>query len=322
MERIAHARPRDNLGRALPRQFKQGRYADAMSATRVHRVHPRRLADYLLERGERFVTTDRCAELLRVKPENVSRSLASARHANQMVSVTNRAWVPVPLNRRKKGAPPLLDYLDSLMAHLGQPYYLGYRAAAAVYGASHHSFAHYHIVTPAPHRNRRIGMALLCFVRGEPNQKPTVHKSVGYGGNADIVVSTPEATAFDLVQRPILSGGIDYVATLIGDMIVVKKLSVGALCDVSQLYPLSISQRLGYIIEIMQGHLSWAIRSPLDMEPLAQMVAKRKARTVSLMHPSLSGQTEIRSTPLTRRWRLKIDHVLEPDQKSRGQIVA
>ena len=165
-------------------------------------------------------------------------------------------------------------------------------------------------------------MALLCFVRGEPNRKPTVRKSVGYGVNADIVISTPEATAFDLVQRPILSGGIDYVATLIGDMMVVKKLSVSALCGVSQLYPLSISQRLGYIVEIMQGHLGWAIRSPLDMEPLVQIVAKRKARTVPLTHPSLSGQAEIRSTPLSRRWKLKVDHVLEPDQKSRGRIVA
>lgn len=286
------------------------------------RVHPRHLADYLLERGERFVTAERCAELLRVKPENVSRSLAPARHANQMVSVTNRAWVPVPPPRRKKGAPPLLDYLDELMTHLRHPYYLSYGAAAAVYGVSHHSFAHYHIVTPAPHRNRRIGKSILCFVRGDPNRIPTVRKPVGYGINADVVVSTPEATAFDLIQRPILSGSIDYVATLIGDMLVMGLLNIDSLCAVAELYPMSVSQRLGYVVEIMHGHLQWAIRSPLDMEPLAKIVADRKAREVRLIYPSLSYPTETRRTPLSRRWRLKINRVLEPDQKSRGPIVA
>lgn len=286
------------------------------------RVHPRHLADYLLERGEHFVTSERCAELLRVKPENVSRSLAPARHANQMVSVTNRAWVPVPPYRRKKGAPPLLDYLDALMGHLKQHYYLGYGAAAAVYGISHHSFAHYHIVTPAPHRDRQIGMSFLCFVRGNPTRIPTVRKPVGYGVNADVVVSTPEATAFDLIQRPILSGGIDYVATLIGDMLTAGLLSINSLCAVADLYPVSVSQRLGYVIEIMHGHLQWAIRSPLDMGPLAKMIADRKTREVRLMYPSLSDLTEVKRTPLSRRWRLKVDRVLEPDQKSRGQIVA
>ena len=290
-----------------------------MSATRVH---PRHLADYLLERGERFVTTERCAELLRVKPENVSRSLAPARHANQMVSVTNRAWVPVPLPRRKKGAPPLLDYLDALMTHLRHPYYLGYGAAAAVYGVSHHSFAHYHIVTPAPHRDRRIGKSILCFVRGNPNRIPTVRKPVGYKTNADVVVSTPEATAFDLIQRPILSGGIDYVATLIGDMLTARLLNINSLCAVADLYPMSVSQRLGYVVEIMHGHLQWAIRSPIDMEPLAKIVADSNAREVRLMYPSLSGLNEVKRTPLSRRWRLKIDRVLDPDQKSRGPIVA
>ncbi len=286
------------------------------------RVHPRHLADYLLERGERFVTAERCAELLRVKPENVSRSLAPARHANQMVSVTNRAWVPVPPPRRKKGAPPLLDYLDSLMAHLEQPYYLGYRAAAAFYGVSHHSFAHYHIVTPAPHRDRRIGRSFLCFVRRDPTRTPTVRKPVGYGVNADVMVSTPEATAFDLIQRPILSGGIDYVATLIGDMLTAGLLNINSLCTVADLYPMSVLQRLGYVVEIMHGHLRWAIRNPLDVEPLAKIIADRRVREIRLVYPSLSGQTEIRPTPLCRRWRLKVNHILEPDQKSRGLIVA
>lgn len=66
------------------------------------RVHPRHLADYLLECGERFITSERCAELLRVKPENVSRSLAPVRHANQMMSVTNRARGTSPATKTQK----------------------------------------------------------------------------------------------------------------------------------------------------------------------------------------------------------------------------
>lgn len=307
-------------GCAPSRQLREKAIIAPMSDTRVH---PRHLADYLLERGERFVTTERCAELLRVKPENVSRSLAPARHANQMVSVTNRAWVPVPPTwRPMHGAPPVHDYLDDMMHHMGHSYYLGYRAASELHGASHHSFAHYHIVTPAPHRNRRIGRSFLCFVRGDPTRIPTVRKTVGYEVNTDVVVSTPEATVFDLIQRPVLSGGIDYVATLIGDLLVTNKLRIGALCDISRLYPLSITQRLGYIIEIIQGHLRWAIQSPLDVEPLAQIVSKRGTRSVKLSHTLHPEQAMTRHTNASQRWRVTLNHILNPEHKSRGRILA
>ena len=51
----------------------------------VAKLRPSELADFLLERGDRFVTTEQVADLLGVRPERVSRDLAVPRRDKRMI---------------------------------------------------------------------------------------------------------------------------------------------------------------------------------------------------------------------------------------------
>lgn len=69
---------------------------DVLHCVRTATVNPSALADWLIARGQHFVTTDEVAELVGVEPSVVSVSLLRAREASKIVSVTKGGWVPVP----------------------------------------------------------------------------------------------------------------------------------------------------------------------------------------------------------------------------------
>lgn len=114
-----------------------------MSRMGTATVSPSGLAAWLIARGRYFVTTDEVAKLVGVDPGVVPVSLQRPRDARKIVSVTKGGWVPVPPEYRESGAPPVLNFIDPLMRHLGHPYYVGFLSAARLYGASYHLVATY-----------------------------------------------------------------------------------------------------------------------------------------------------------------------------------
>jgi len=60
-------------------------------------------------------------------------------------------------------------------------------------------------------------------------------------------VSTPEATAFDLVGYEARIGGLDAVATILAELS--EKLDAGKLVALAPIVPLPWVQRLGYLLE-------------------------------------------------------------------------
>lgn len=277
------------------------------------RVHPRDLADYLIGRGERFVTTERVAELLGVRPERVSRSLTTARRDRKMVSVTKGAWVPVEARWRRMGTQPITDFIGDLMRHSGHAYHLGYRTAAAEYGVSHHSWGVCQVVVDTPHRSRRIGDVPVQFIRSSRVGKLPTH--IIRCGDGSAVATTPEATVFDLVERPLLGGGLDYVATTIGGMITFGLLDGTALARVADLYPHAVAQRVGHLVAFMQDEVGWVTSRAIDLTQLAELVASRAGNLVTLSvgteaAPTVRSDSEIH---VDERWRLRLDYEIEHD---------
>jgi predicted transcriptional regulator of viral defense system len=212
-------------------------------------VAPRALADWLMARGQYFVTTDEVARLVGVEPDILSVSLQRAREAHKIVSVTKGAWVPVPPEYRAAGAPPPLHYIDPLMRHFGHPYYVGLLSAARLHGASHQVPMVLQVVTPALLRDRRIGRSRLEFVRRSMTAlRPTVVWTVPTGR---VSVSTPAVTVLDLVEAPVSGGGLGNVATVIGDLLQEGSIDGDALADVAAHYPSAVVQRTGHLAELM-----------------------------------------------------------------------
>ena len=276
------------------------------------RIKPRDLPEFLLASGETLASTDRVAQLLGVRPERVSRSLAVARRERRIVSITKGVWAPVEEGWSHLGAHPPAEYLDGLMAHLGHRHYVAYRSAAAVHGVSHHSFPAFQVAVDAYCRDRTIGGVPLRFVRS--SRMGTVPVCRRPFGQAHVTVSSPEATALDLVERPQLGGGLDYVATILGDMQAFGLLDAGELTEVSTLYPRAVTQRVGHILDYMSRELAGMIERPLDLSPLEQALAARGTQTVTLSCGHEAPPTRpAAASSADRRWKVLVDYEIEHD---------
>jgi len=113
-----------------------------------------------------------------------------------------------------------------------------------------------------------------------------------------IELSTPEVTAFDLVGYPLRSGGLDNVATVLGEL--AEKLSPRALVKAARLSPVPWSQRLGHLLEQVQADKV--------AEPLADYVGKTAKDYVPLNPKHKTGRSE-----RSARWRLLVNEKVEPD---------
>jgi predicted transcriptional regulator of viral defense system len=111
-------------------------------------------------------------------------------------------------------------------------------------------------------------------------------------------VSSPEATAFDLVGYPDRCGGLDNVATVLAEL--AEKLEGKRLVELAPLSPIPWAQRLGYLLERV-GQTSRA-------DQLAAFVAKSATETASLVPGGERGDA-----PRNERWKLRINTDVEPD---------
>ena len=249
-----------------------------MGTARV--VRPAGLADFLIERGDRVVTTEQVAALLGVRSGRVSRSLAVPRRDGRMLSVTKGLWAPVSPQRRAAGTNPPVEYIDEMMSHLGHRYCLGYRSAAAMYGAAHFGWWDLQVITTARLRSRRLGSWPLVFVTRPDLDRLRVRTLARAG--AAVEVASPEATVFDLVARPDLALGLSHAATLVAELLTIDALDGAELAGAARLHPAAVVRRGGLLLDRLQSELDWDMDSPLDLEPLARYVKTLPERTVRL----------------------------------------
>ncbi len=227
---------------------------DTLSVMTETAVSPSELSDWLIGRGRHFISSAEIAEMFVIDPASVPGSLERARRAGKLLSVTKGGWVPVPAEYRSAGAPPVSHFIDQLMQHLGHSYYVGFLSAAALHGASHQAPMVFQVATPAKLRERRIGRSRLRFIqRTATAGRPRRQHNVPTGR---IWVSTPEVTLFDLVESPEEGGGLSNIATIIGELLTDQRLDESALAQTSQLYPNAVTQRVGYLLDLMASEVS------------------------------------------------------------------
>lgn len=111
-------------------------------------------------------------------------------------------------------------------------------------------------------------------------------------------VSTPEVTAFDVVGYPHHAGGLDNAATVLAEF--AESLDADKLIAIAGLSPITWSQRLGYLLELI-GEAELA-------EGLVSYVVERKPVSAPLSPSRLYHG--VRQNP---RWRLLPNEKVSPD---------
>ena len=210
-------------------------------------VSARTLADWALSRGYGSLTTREAADLLKVPIEQVRVRLHAPLKRGEWVSPARGLWVPVPPQYRAWGAPPALEFIDAMMAHLGATYYVGWLSAAAIFGASHHAAQVTQIAASKTVVARQVGRSRLEFFhRSNVAMIPTTPWRTSSG---DVPVSTPEATCLDMAADPRIAGGIDNVANVIVGLADEDLINPDKIADLVPLFPVAACRRVGWILQ-------------------------------------------------------------------------
>ncbi len=255
------------------------------------------LADWALTHGRSSLSTADLAGLLDVPVEQVSRRLAAAVARREWVSPARGLWIPVAPEFRSWGAPPGLEFVDLLAAHLGVDYYVGWLSAAALHGAAHHAPQAFQVAVSRHVRDRNVGQTRLTFrIRPRAGKTPVEARETRDGSAR---VSTPEATALDLARDVTFAGGIDNVATVLAELDEETQLGDAALAAQAKRAPAAAARRLGWLLQEFAG------RDDLD-----------RFRGVALAGPATPARVDPTGSlrgPLDPKWNVRVNWQVDAD---------
>jgi predicted transcriptional regulator of viral defense system len=197
-------------------------------------------------RGLYFFTREEALDGLRLSA--VAFKLAAQRLSKKgrVARIRSGFFVIVPAEYSLTGIIPAEWFVNDFMAYLQRPFYVGVLSAAALHGAAHQKPLKYHLVTDRPLREAGYGrLGILFFVKKNLTRTPTVKIKVQTGY---IPVSSPEATALDLLRYARRIGGLDNVFTLLHEL--GERMDAGKLVEAAEADgELALAQRLGWLLE-------------------------------------------------------------------------
>lgn len=195
----------------------------------------------------------------------------------QIASPARGFHVIVPPEYRRLGCLPAEQFIPSLMERRGIPYYAGLLSAAQYHGAAHHRPQVFQVIVEKNRRQIVCGAVRVVFVARKRIAAVPVQEVNTPRGR--LRVSTPEATAIDLVGYPHHAGGLDNVASVLAEL--AESIDPEALVAAAGTAPISWAQRLGYLLE--------HVGEPDCVEALREYVA-HEAVDITLLQPG-SGQS-------------------------------
>lgn len=259
---------------------------------------PLNIRDYvsgLAARGRYSFTSEDARAALGVSADAVKLALNRLAKQGAVASPARGFYVIVPPEYRALGSLPAEQFIPALMERLGAAYYTGLLSAAQFHGAAHHRPQEFQVMLGKSRRPILCGQVRVAFiVNRRVNETPVQSFNTPRG---TILVSTPEATAIDLVGYHEHAGGLDQVATVLAEL--AEKIDPGKLAAAAAAVPLPWAQRLGYLLELAEA--------PEKAEALRDYV-HREAKETTLLLPGASAGGERR-----KDWKLIVNADIEPE---------
>ena len=180
-------------------------------ATRSLSPQESRVVLSMAEHGAKEVERQEIIDMLRVSPQAADHVIRSLRRKGwlQRASWGRYLFIPPEMGPDVLGESNVL----ALASRIADPYYFGYGTAA-----THHGFTTQHrhvirLVTPVRTRNRSVLDAEVRIVN------PVQRKFFGFGPaevlGYTVMMSDPEKTVIDCIDRPSLAGGEGEAAVIL-----------------------------------------------------------------------------------------------------------
>jgi predicted transcriptional regulator of viral defense system len=209
------------------------------------RSHARDYVIGLAESGRYHFTSREARKALGVSPDATKQALYRLGRQGLVASPARGFYVVVPPEYRSLDCLPADQFIPALMQSLGQPYYVGLLSAAQYHGAAHHRPQEFQVLLNVPRRPIRCGKVRVSFI--VRNRLTDVAVQSINTPRGTIRVSTPEATAVDLVGYSRYVGGLDQTATLLSEL--AESIDQHRLLAAAMTAPVAWAQRLGYLLE-------------------------------------------------------------------------
>jgi hypothetical protein len=197
---------------------------------------------------------------------------------------------------RSIGAPPVTWWLQDYFNWLGRPYYLALQSAASLYGSNPQALQVTQVMTDHPCRAIKVGrIQVRFFVKGGIERTPTQQLAQAA---APLCISTPEATAFDLIRYAVSIGGIERAAETIGPLLpILRDRELRRVLEVGN--ESTVTQRLGFVIDAAGAKkLARAIRDwlpdKLAVVPLSPLQGDRKDIPIVERWQVLNNSSELK----------------------------
>ena len=250
----------------------------------------------LARSGRHLFTTAEARDALGVSSGAAKVALHRLAQQGLISSPARGYYVVVPPEYRSLGCLPAGQFVPELMGRLGLRYYVGLLSAAQYHGAAHHRPQELQVFLERARRPLTCGRVRVAFiVRKRLRDVPVESLNTPRGA---VRVSTPEATALDLIGYQRRAGGLNQVATVIAELS--ERLDGGKLVAVAATAPPAWSQRLGFLLE--------RVGAAEKAGPLKAWV-RTNARKVAVLLPDAEHGDAGRDA----EWKLRINATVESE---------
>ena len=166
------------------------------------------------------------------------------------------------------------QFIPALMEYRKLRYYAALLSAAQYYGAAHHRPQEFQVAVAGNRRPISCGFVRASFIaRRRIIAVPLQRFNTPRG---TILVSSPEATAVDLVGYERRAGGLDHVATVLSEL--------AEHLDPSGSRTPSRGRRLGYLLELLGAEL----RTPLKTQSGARLPRSFRLGATARLSPRIA----------------------------------
>jgi predicted transcriptional regulator of viral defense system len=266
------------------------------------RLKARQFIENLVTAGRYNFSSTEAQAALGISAAAVRVALNRLAKQGAIASPARGFYVIVQPEYRSLGCLPADQFLPALLKSLKLPYYAGLLTAAQYHGAAHQRPQEFQVFL----EKRRLPIAcakvrVAFMIRKRLPEVPVQSLNTPRG---TLLVSTPEATAVDLVGYQHQAGGLDQVATVLSEL--AERIDPEKLAAAAATAAVPWAQRLGYLLE--------RVGAGEKVAPLTEYVRARAHESAPLL-PNAPKQSGARrqNAPRNEQWKLYINAEVEPD---------
>lgn len=239
--------------------------------------------NYLTEiqsKGRYLVTLSELKSRFDISEKAILQKIFRLKSKNQLAQVRKEFYIIIPPQYSNQGIVPPTLFVNDMMYFLNRKYYVGLFSAAALHGAGHQQPMEFQLMTqkPALRRINNQKVAISFFTKNEWEKAQIIEKKTETGY---LNVSSPELTAFDLIQYHKRIGGLNRILPILDEL--TETIKPSFLIKTANTQKKPNIQRLGFLldwlgIETLSDSLIRFMSQTLKESPLSLAHEKRTGR--------------------------------------------